>query len=286
MYGVPRYIWPWQFYYNKKMFEDAGIAQPPQTWDEFVQDALKLKEKGMQYPYAEIMSEKSSYIPFVIQLRARGGEFWDYQKGVPIFNSPEGVAALKFLADLNLKYKVMSPQSFEYSDTLKSMESFRQGSTALFLSTPQTFGQANDPKLSKIVGQAAVSIIPGDKLKTASYAETGGIAIPSSSKNKEAAFEFIKFATSAEQEKAMALGAGRIPVNKEALADMEVQKKNPHFTPIAVQLQYPYGIFKHERATEISDVVSQHVTAAVAGRETPEQALKAAEADALRIAWK
>jgi len=285
-YGVPRYIWLTQFYYNKEMFDKAGIAAPPATWDEFLQDALLLKEKGVvTYPFADVMTEKNAYANFIVYLRSRGGEFWDYEKGVPSFNSPEGVKALQFLADLNLKYKVMNPQSvvYEQNDTL---DNFTQGKAAMIINAPHTFGQANDPKLSKIVGQAAVALIPGDKLKTASYAETGGLAIPANSKNKEAAMEYIRFVTSKEQEKEMALSTGRIPVNKDALNDAEVQTQNPHFAPIAEQLQYPYGIFHHEKATEITDTVSKYVSAAVAGRETPEIALKDAEAEVLGIIGK
>ena len=39
------------FFYNKKMFSDAGIAAAPKTWDEVLADAKAIKDKGIvQYP--------------------------------------------------------------------------------------------------------------------------------------------------------------------------------------------------------------------------------------------
>ncbi|WP_248928808.1 ABC transporter substrate-binding protein [Paenibacillus hamazuiensis] len=285
IYGVPRYTWPWQFYYNKKIFEAAGIASPPKTWEELIRIAQKINQPGV-YPYAEAWGEKFSYTPFIVHLRAQGGEFWNYDKGVPSFNSPEGIAALQLMADMNLKFKIASPGSLQYTSTSALSEPFAQGKVAMVMSSPGTYNMANDPKLSTIVGQAEVSVIPGAALKTASYAETGGLAIPASSKNKEAAFEFIKFVTGKDQQVKMAMGARNIPVDPSAVADPQVTEKYPFMKAIPEQMQYPYEMFKHEKASAIADEVSKHVTAAVSGKETPEQALKAAEENVLRIIGK
>ena len=43
---MPLYSLAYALYYNKKMFADAGIAQPPATWDELVADGKKLTKDG------------------------------------------------------------------------------------------------------------------------------------------------------------------------------------------------------------------------------------------------
>ncbi|WP_150274692.1 ABC transporter substrate-binding protein [Paenibacillus tepidiphilus] len=284
-YGFPRYLWPWQLYYNKELFAKAGIAAAPATWTEFTEAATKLKEAGIT-PYAEPWGEKFSYTPFIVHLRAEGGEFWDYESDVPIFNSPEGVRALQFMADMNLRDGIVSPSSVQYDSTAPMADAFAQGSIAMMMNAPHTYPLANNPETSKIVGQVGVAMIPGAVLKTSSYAETGGLAIPAGSKNKEQAMEYIKFVTSTEQEKAMAINLGRVPADSAALADAEVLEKNPHFEPLAEQMQYPYGMFKHEQAAVIADEVSRHISAAVAGKETAEEALSAAEANVLKLLGK
>ncbi|CAN5698977.1 ABC transporter substrate-binding protein [soil metagenome] len=40
--GIPLDCHPLTFYYNKKLFREAGIAEPPKTWDEFIADGKKL----------------------------------------------------------------------------------------------------------------------------------------------------------------------------------------------------------------------------------------------------
>lgn len=285
LYGFPRYLWPWQLYYNKALFAEAGIDNPPATWTEFAAVAEQLKAKGIT-PYAEPWGETFSYTPFIVHLRAEGGEFWDEEQDIPTFNSPEGVRALQFMADMNLKDKIISPQSVQYDSTAPLADAFAQGTIAMMMNAPHTYPLANNPETSKIAGQVGVALIPGAKLKTASYAETGGLAIPAGSKNKEQALEYIKFVTSTEQEKAMAIGIGRIPADNEALQDAEVQEANPHFASVAEQMEYPYGMFKHEKAAAISTEVSRHISAAVAGRETPEEALKAAEDNVLKLIGK
>ena len=37
---------PMAFYYDKEVFDKAGISEPPSTWDEFYQDAKKIKQIG------------------------------------------------------------------------------------------------------------------------------------------------------------------------------------------------------------------------------------------------
>jgi raffinose/stachyose/melibiose transport system substrate-binding protein len=46
-YGIPWDVGMIGFWYNKKLFADAGISAPPATWDELLSDMGKLKAKGV-----------------------------------------------------------------------------------------------------------------------------------------------------------------------------------------------------------------------------------------------
>lgn len=51
-YGGKNYGVPWDmgmvgFWYNKKLFADAGIDAPPETWSEFLEDVQALKDSGV-----------------------------------------------------------------------------------------------------------------------------------------------------------------------------------------------------------------------------------------------
>ncbi|WP_227013625.1 extracellular solute-binding protein [Paenibacillus psychroresistens] len=47
IYGLPEAGYVEGFYYNKKLFANAGITAPPTTWDGFLADCAALKAKGI-----------------------------------------------------------------------------------------------------------------------------------------------------------------------------------------------------------------------------------------------
>ncbi|WEV65304.1 MULTISPECIES: sugar ABC transporter substrate-binding protein [unclassified Bifidobacterium] len=46
IYGMPIDSGPMALFYNKEVFDKAGIPEPPKTWDEFYQDAKKIRATG------------------------------------------------------------------------------------------------------------------------------------------------------------------------------------------------------------------------------------------------
>ena len=49
VYALPMDSGPMAFFYNKEVFDKAGIANPPTTWDEFYEDAQKIHALGDNY---------------------------------------------------------------------------------------------------------------------------------------------------------------------------------------------------------------------------------------------
>lgn len=45
VYAVPQDTGPMALFYRKDLFEKAGITEPPATWDQYYEDAKKLKEE-------------------------------------------------------------------------------------------------------------------------------------------------------------------------------------------------------------------------------------------------
>jgi multiple sugar transport system substrate-binding protein len=50
-YGIPWVASTRMFFYNKKLFAEAGIKHAPTTWSDVKRDAVKLKENGVKVPY-------------------------------------------------------------------------------------------------------------------------------------------------------------------------------------------------------------------------------------------
>ena len=58
IYGVPNLVSPMLFGYNKALFEEAGIKEPPKTWEEAVADAKLINDPDNQITgYATLAAE-------------------------------------------------------------------------------------------------------------------------------------------------------------------------------------------------------------------------------------
>lgn len=282
-YGVPRYLWLWQFYYNTDLFQKAGLKDPPKTWAEF-RDFAKRLTKPPVYGAIFTFGANMPVNVFTMRIRAEGGDFM--KNGMPTFNSPEGLTALTDLAAI-VKDGSVDPSSFEQTTTTTMTDIFTQGRAAMTVSTPPTLTMSADPAKSLVVGKVEIALIPGSKLKSGGYSELGGIAITSTSADKDAAWEFVKFATGAEQQKKMALAIGRIPTLPALLSDPEVLKKYSAAAIAGEQMKYPAGMaIVVPQQAEINTAVANELSAALRGTKAPAQALADAEKATLKILGK
>ena len=87
-----------------------------------------------------------------------------------------------------------------------------------------------------------------------------------------AAWEFIKFITSAESSREWALNVGELPMRKAVAEARELREKQPHIAPFLEQMPYAYSSLKKEE-----EVYKRAIVAAVEGvllkDKAPEDAL-------------
>lgn len=280
LYGLPQYIWPWQLYYNREILNKAGYTDPPKTWDEMIEMGKKIKELGY-IPHMESWSGKFAAYAFYLRVYSEGGEVLN-EEGKPAFNSEAGNRALKSMIKL-YETGTVTEITFEGGGTSDVGDRFVQGNVCFCLAAPHLYPQSIDKERSKVEGKIGVALIPGAKLRSASWVETSGCAIPSLSKRKELAWEYLKFVASAEQQKKIALSIGRVPSRFNVLHDKEVLDKYPHFSFVEEQLQYPHGMIKSPFTKQIVDILAQYVVSAIRGLMQPEQALKQAELEILDL---
>ena len=76
VYGVPQDVGPAAMVYNAKAFADAGITEPPATWDDFRKDAELIKAHD---PKAVIGAYPPSELGFFASAAAlTGSKWWSY----------------------------------------------------------------------------------------------------------------------------------------------------------------------------------------------------------------
>ena len=95
-YGFPDLSSARAFFYNKDLFEKAGIAEPPKTWDEFEADAKKIAALGDGVVgYALPLGPEEAQGEFSIWAFNNGGN-WK-QDGNWAINSEANVETLTFM---------------------------------------------------------------------------------------------------------------------------------------------------------------------------------------------
>ena len=97
-YGFPDLSSARAFFYNKTIFKQAGIANPPKTWDELEADAKKIAATG-NVGYALPLGPEEAQGEFSMWLFNNGGD-WKTD-GKWSINSDKNVATLSFLKKLS-----------------------------------------------------------------------------------------------------------------------------------------------------------------------------------------
>jgi multiple sugar transport system substrate-binding protein len=222
--ALPIYGMTYGLFYNKKLFSEAGIAEPPKTWDELIADGKKLT-KGKQWGLAvEGASVSENAHHAFIFGQQHGSELFD-TTGKPQFDSPQQVAAIKQYLDLMAVHKIVNPSNAEYSNGTEAVQDFTSGKAAMLMwqsiaSQVKAAGMTDDD-----YGLAPIPLpdpTQGGKQVNGMVAGIN-LAIFKSSKNQDAAMQFVKFMTSKETQQILNKTYGSLPTVTDAYDDPAFQ---------------------------------------------------------------
>ncbi|MFI9494822.1 MULTISPECIES: ABC transporter substrate-binding protein [Streptomyces] len=218
--AVPLYSMAYALYYNKKMFADAGVKQPPTTWDELVETGKKLSKDGKWALGAE-GSNLSNNIHQVFALGKQHGADFFTADGKPDFTSDGAVAAVKQYVDLMAKDKIIAPGNAEYAQN-QSLSDFAKNKTAMVLwqTASATFtSQGMDESEWGVVPAPVQSGKPGQGTGVNSMVAGINMAVFGNTKNLDGAKDFVKFMTSDKEQIVLNKAYGSIPPVKAAQED-------------------------------------------------------------------
>lgn len=264
---------------NKKHFADAGIATVPKTLDELVAAAKQIKAKGIsEYPIGlPLSATEGASTSWYLLTKAFGGELFDKDFN-PLFTQPDsaGYKALAFELML-LKEGLVDPASTSLKDTQINESMFSQGLTSIMISgEPGRLGQMNDPKQSKVAGQAEAILVATESGKTRSFGLPEALAIPKVSANREAALVFIKWFTSREHQKKN-LANGFLPTRTSALSELNAEGKLNSGDALVAQSKTVEALFPQGTPPwypQFSSGVNTAINSAAKGQITIDQAVQ------------
>jgi len=286
-YGIPYTVDLSCLVWNKELFREAGLdpERPPQTWDELIEYAQLLTKdfdgdgETDQYGFAIVGSSAGwQMFGFMPVVWSYGGRLLNDDGTEVLIDSPEAIEALQMWVDLIHKYEVApkNAATWQYSDVYNAFVTER---VAMMLSGNYniiTFKQ-DAPHLD-----FGITFIPRSAHgQHASFSGGNLMAITSTTKEPDLAWEFVEFAMSEDVQVEIWAREGALPVRTD-LFDNKYFAQEPKFAVFADILK----VARAPYSTKYNELYAPMLTAmqrAMMGEISPEQAYQEAAQEMRRV---
>lgn len=200
-YVLPKDFVTWALFYNKSLFDKAGLAYPDENWteDQYREAAQKLTitdDSGNVTQYGQLVDTGwGNYFPMMWQ---HGGQYLNADLNKCLLDSPETIEAWQLWADMISKDKSAPTPVVATQAGL----GFETGKVAM-----QIMGSYMVPGFQKITEfEWDIAHKPVGPKGRSSILYGSGFGISSKSKSPDQAWQFVKFMTYLGSEKLAAQG--------------------------------------------------------------------------------
>lgn len=259
-------------YFNKEMFDAAGLDYPSSDWtwadEKAAAEALTDQAAGVWGDHQPV-----SFHEYYKALAQNGGEFLSADRSSVAFNSPEGIEAAKWLVEKSGTVMPTIEQGQGTPDFDTNL--FKEGKLGMLHSGIWIFGA-----LADVPFEWDIAVEPGNT-QQASAVFSNGVAVSASSKHVEAATKWVEFLTSSETMIDIRLDNGwELPaISDEAKLAVYLEKGAPANRQAVFDslegIALPPVALKGQ--TEMQDIIGEELIEAQAGRKSVEDALASAE---------
>lgn len=246
LYGLPRDFQTIVLFYNKDMFDAGGVDYPTEdwTWDDFREAAaaLTIDEDGNGTPdqwgaWAEVYDMEPFWGPVVW---SHGGEIVDPEAGETLIDGPQAMEAFEFIRSVWLDDGSM-PTEEQLSQY--GWDGLLSGIAAMGFS-----GHWSVPEYSQAGLNLGVAPVPSGPAGRTTMVNSAGFVISADTPNPDAAWAFVKYATSEAGQSELAKIGLAIPIREsvtqsDAYLGQEAQIDHSLFVD-ALEYARPKPVFK------------------------------------------
>ncbi|MGE7955903.1 ABC transporter substrate-binding protein [Pseudomonas sp. NPDC089530] len=199
LYALPFYAESSMTYYRTDLFLAAGLNMPEHpTWEQIAEFAGKLNQPG-QEQYGLCLRGKAGWgenMALITTLANGFGARWFDEQWQPEFNGPEWKNALSFYVD---SMKKAGPPGASSNGFNENLALFNSGKCAIWVDASVAGSFVTDKTQSKVSDHVGFTYAPRQVTdKGSAWMYAWALAIPTSSKAKDAARTFATWATSRE----------------------------------------------------------------------------------------
>lgn len=279
--GLPINVEGPVLYYNKELFEKYG-AEVPTKLEDIEKAAQKIVEGSEGKIHGVTLRGLPGALPFTFgNFIYNNGKSW-LDDGKPNFQDPDRLKAIQQYADLASKYG--PPGVIQYS-FYQSSALFDQGKVAMEIESTNELNAIIDPKTSRVADKVGVIPVPpgpaGSKLTQLQW----GLSINKFSKNKEAAWLFMQWATSKDMQLEMAMNGIASPRKStwdsekfKTSIDTPLEKEWVEALKFIMANANPDVGPPAEDQAQVRQVIGEMVGKVILGEKTAEEAAKEADA--------
>jgi multiple sugar transport system substrate-binding protein len=276
--GVPALVDNLAIVYNKKLFADAGIEPPTAnwTWDDFRSAAAKLTDpaKGQYGWLIPADGSEDTVWHYLPMLWEAGGDILTPDNTKAAFNSDAGVKALTVLQQMAVTDKSL------YLDTTNENgpKLMNSGKIGMLVTGPWDLSSLTDI-------QYGVQVMPTFAGSAGAHQTISGpdnwVVFNNGDKKKQAAIDFVKWLTAAEQVKTFSLATGDLPTRLSVGEDQAVLTKLNENLPGSSTFVENLSNVKMvrpqvEQYPAVSEALGQAIVSVMLGKDQPAAALNTA----------
>ena len=294
VYALPFYTDTLALYYNKALYNNAGLVSPPKTWEEFSQAVTALSQKneagdivrsGAALGTAANVNYASDILNLLMlqtgaTMLSSNGKQATFDRAVNLNgrNYSPGLAALDFYASFANASKPVYSWNSRMPNSLKS---FTDGRTAMYL------GYAKDLReIKNKVSNLGVAPMPQikDSRRDASYLDINFAsyragAVTQASSQKEAAWNFLVFVTGRNAAAAY-LQSSYLPPARRDLVDFTASDAALN---VFAKQALTAASWAQPDEVEVKKIFERMITAAGLGQASAAEAIKEAAVEVTNL---
>lgn len=281
IYALPIYIDTLGLYYNKDLFNSAGITGPPKTWDDFNEDVRRLttvdsrgniSRSGAAIGTARNIN-RSTDILMLLMLQS-GVQMTDSDRNSATFSRPVqgeavGERALQYYTD----FANLTKQVYTWNDQQHySIDAFTEGNVAMMFNYSHHISTIRSKSSRFNFGTAQVPQVSGSPTAI-NFASYWAPTVSKQSKNAVTAWKFLVYLSS-QKGALYYVNVSNRPSARRDLIDQ--QKSDPDLGVFAIQALSARSWYQVDNSA-IETIFADMVDDVNLGRASVRDALSAAE---------
>jgi multiple sugar transport system substrate-binding protein len=275
-YGVPWYVDTRVLFYRSDLLAQAGVTQPPVSWETWLEAMARVKQRAGASAYAILLPMTEWQTPVILALQLNATLLRDHDQYGDFRGAPFRRA---FDFYLDLFRRDFAPHAGD-AQVANLYQDFANGFFTFYITGPWNIGEFSRRLPAGLADRWATAPMPSPDGAYPGVSIAGGasLAIHRRSAHADAAWKWIEYLSEPARQLEFYRLTGDLPPRQSTWADAALAH-NPHARAFGVQLQRVRSTPKIPEWERIATLITDYADAAIRERMTANAALRALDAD-------